>query len=274
LLELPETITIGKQMDQTLKGKTILCVLPPTKPHKFTWFGGDPANYDARMRGARVVSGQGFGSNAELALDNGLFLSFSDGASPRLYDSVSDAPKNYQLLIEFSDGSVLAVSVAMYGGIVLHDSAYDNPYYQKSHDSLSPFSDAFPAHFRAVLAESKPTLSAKAFLATEQRFPGIGNGVLQDILLNAQIHPKRKITAMDEIERERLLDAVVSTLREMTDQGGRDTEKDLFGNPGGYRTKLSKNTLPFGCPACGAPIVKEAYMGGAVYYCPACQPLK
>ena len=79
---------------------------------------------------------------------------------------------------------------------------------------------------------------------------------------------------MDETERERLLDAVVSTLRDMTNQGGRDTEKDLFGNPGGYRTKLSKNTLPFGCPACGAPIVKEAYMGGAVYYCPACQPIK
>ena len=93
MLELPETITIGKQMDQSLKGKTILRVLPPTKPHKFTWFGGDPADYDARMRGSRVVSGQGFGSNAELALDNGLFLSFSDGASPRLYDSVSDAPK-------------------------------------------------------------------------------------------------------------------------------------------------------------------------------------
>ncbi len=273
MLELPETITIGKQMDAALAGKTILRVLPPTKPHKFTWFGGDPADYDARMKQSRVRSGEGFGSNAELALDNGLLLSFSDGASPRLYASAADAPKDYQLLVEFSDGTALAVSVAMYGGIVLHDETYDNPYYQKSRAAVSPFSEGFPAHFKRTLFESKPTLSAKAFLATEQRFPGLGNGVLQDILLNAGVHPKRKVITLDKPAQARLLSCVVSTLQEMTDRGGRDTEKDLFGTPGGYRTKLSKNTLPTGCPHCGGPIVKEAYMGGAVYYCPACQPL-
>ena len=55
--------------------------------------------------------------------------------------------------------------------------------------------------------------------------------------------------------------------------GGRDTEKDLFGNPGGYQTRMSKRTLAGGCPACGGPITKEAYLGGAVYYCPRCQGL-
>ncbi|NLI53165.1 MAG: endonuclease VIII [Clostridiales bacterium] len=273
MLELPETITIGTQIKKTLSGKTVLRVLPPTKPHKFTWFGGDPADFDSRMRGSRVVAGNGFGSNAEFVLDNGLFLNFSDGASPRLYESVAATPKDYQLLIEFSDGAALAVSVAMYGGIVLHDSAYDNPYYTASRSAVSPLSGDFAAHFERIFSESKPTLSAKAFLATEQRFPGLGNGALQDILLNAGIHPKRKIGTLSEAERARLLDAVISTLQEMTARGGRDTEKDLFGKPGGYRTKLSKNTLATGCPHCGGPIVKEAYMGGAVYFCPACQPL-
>jgi formamidopyrimidine-DNA glycosylase len=59
----------------------------------------------------------------------------------------------------------------------------------------------------------------------------------------------------------------------MTEHGGRDTEKDLFGHPGGYRVKLSKNTLDSGCPECGGQLVKEAYLGGAVYYCPSCQRL-
>jgi formamidopyrimidine-DNA glycosylase len=27
------------------------------------------------------------------------------------------------------------------------------------------------------------------------------------------------------------------------------------------------------CPKCGGTIVKEAYLGGAVYYCPVCQKL-
>jgi formamidopyrimidine-DNA glycosylase len=43
-------------------------------------------------------------------------------------------------------------------------------------------------------------LSAKAFLATEQRIPGLGNGVLQDILFTAGIHPKRKMAAISEEE--------------------------------------------------------------------------
>ena len=59
----------------------------------------------------------------------------------------------------------------------------------------------------------------------------------------------------------------------MTSMGGRDTENDLFGQLGGYKTILSKNTLKNPCPNCGNAIVKEAYLGGAVYYCPVCQTL-
>ena len=273
MLELPETITIGSQMQQSLINKTVRIVFPPTKPHKLTWFAGDPADYYARLVNARVIGGEGFGSNVQIAFDNGLLLSFSDGAFPRLYQSMAEIPADYQLCIEFTDSAALAVSVAMYGGIVLHDSDYDNPYYVKSRQSVSPLNEAFAAYFKTTFSESKPSLSAKAFLATEQRFPGLGNGVLQDILLNAGIHPRRKIATLSKVDQEALLASCVDTLQKMTKQGGRDTEKDLFGNAGGYRTLLSKNTLPYGCPKCGGAIVKEAYLGGAVYYCPNCQPL-
>jgi formamidopyrimidine-DNA glycosylase len=59
----------------------------------------------------------------------------------------------------------------------------------------------------------------------------------------------------------------------MIEQGGRDIEKDLFGNPGSYITKLSKNTANKPCKICGTTIIKEAYMGGSIYYCPKCQKL-
>ncbi len=134
------------------------------------------------------------------------------------------------------------------------------------------FSPEFETHFQAVRRESKPILSVKAFLATEQRFPGIGNGVLQDILFEAGIPPKRKVGTFTEAEWDRLLHTTGSVLRKMWEKGGRDTEKDLFGSPGGYRTKLSKITYRSGCPVCGGPITKEAYLGGSVYYCPVCQP--
>lgn len=272
MMELPEAITIAKEMSDTVVGKRICRVFPPTKAHKFCWYAGDPAEYDAAVSGSTIRSAEGFGIFAEMTFDNGRRLCFNDGVNARLINR-ADAPKNYQLLMEFDDGTALIFTVAMYGGIILHDGSYDNEYYLKSRTAISPFSDAFEPYYRKLMAESKPTLSAKAFLATEQRFPGIGNGVLQDILFDARIHPKRKIGTFSAEERDHLLTCIVSVLHDMTEYGGRDTEKDLFGCPGGYRVKLSKNTFASVCPRCGGQIVKEAYLGGAVYYCPSCQPL-
>ena len=129
----------------------------------------------------------------------------------------------------------LAFTVAMYGSILLHNGDLENEYYQKSREGISPFTEDFPGYFWDRAKESSPGLSAKAFLATEQRFPGIGNGTLQDILFAAGIHPKRKMGTMSQEELGRLLECTKDILREMTAQGGRDTEKDLFGSPGGYQ---------------------------------------
>lgn len=272
MLEFPETTTIAKQINNNVVGKRIRRVFPPTKAHKFCWYAGDPADYDEKMCGSSFQTAEGFGIYVEMTLDNRKRLCFNDGANARLIDCAK-VPKNYQLLVEFDDEAVLVFTVTMYGSIILHDGAYDNEYYLKSRAAVSPLSNKFEPYYRKLLAESKPTLSAKAFLATEQRFPGIGNGALQDILFAARIHPKRKIGSFGGSDQDRLLSCIVSVLNDMTRRGGRDTEKDLFGRPGGYRTKMSKNTLASGCPRCGGQLVKEAYLGGAIYYCPLCQPL-
>lgn len=270
MLEYPEAITLGKQLN-SLTGRRVQRVRPPTKTHQFCWFAGDPSTYDGKLRGAVLHAANGFGFFVDMLFSNGARLCVNDGINVRLMQT-ENAPKDYQLLMEFDDGSALVFTVAMYGGIILYDGSYDNEYYRKSRAAVSPFSDEFTSQYRMLLNESKPTLSAKAFLATEQRFPGIGNGVLQDILFAAGIHPKRKIGTFTEAEKNRLLTSIVSVLAEMTERGGRDTEKDLFGKPGGYPTKMSRHAPASGCPRCGHEIVKEAYLGGAVYYCPQCQP--
>lgn len=274
MLELPEALNMGKQLRETVVGKTVSQVLPPTKAHKFCWYNGDPADYHKLIAGRRIVSAEGFGIFAELTFDNGQKLCFNDGVNVRFKPGDSTAPRDYQLAIHLGESGVLSFTVAMYGGIILHDGSYDNEYYIKSQKALSPFSSDFEEYYRVTFAGSKPTLSAKAFLATEQRFPGIGNGVLQDILFDAGLHPKRKISTLENIEKDEILGSVRSVLGKMIELGGRDTEKDLFGEPGGYITKMSKNTLAAGCPVCGGAITKEAYLGGSVYYCPNCQPMR
>lgn len=272
MLELPEVIHIAGQLDDQVTGKKVSRVLPPSKPHKFCWFNGEPEEYEKMIEGISVEGAEGFGIFVEIKFSNGCKLCFNDGVNVRLVEE-GTFPKAYQLAIVFEDGQALIFTVAMYGGIILHQGDYDNEYYQKSQDALSPFSSEFRAYYDDLMATSKQNLSAKAFLATEQRFPGIGNGVLQDILLEAGIHPKRKLSTLDDKDKERLFSSILSVIQEMIDQGGRDTEKDLFGNPGGYKTRLSKNTYKSGCPHCKGEVVKAAYLGGSVYFCPKCQPL-
>lgn len=271
MLEFPEVLTLSSQLSKEVCGKTVQEVLPPVKRHKFCWYEGDPADYGSRLNGARVLSSYGFGIYAALGFDNGCELCWNDGVNVRLADS-SALPGTYQLAITFSDGSALVFTVAMYGGIILHSGNYENEYYLKSLNSISPLSPEFPTYFQKTFSKSKPGLSVKAFLATEQRFPGIGNGVLQDILFQSGLHPKRKLSTLSEQEQTKLCRNITAVLTEMTECGGRDTEKDLYGKAGGYRTKMSKLSYSAPCPVCGGTIKKEAYLGGSVYYCPHCQP--
>jgi formamidopyrimidine-DNA glycosylase len=274
MLEIPETATIGAQAAEMLAGKTVLDVIPATSPHKFAWYNGDPENYPELFVGRTVTGAAGHGAFVTIRFDKDTHLTVGDGTDLKYGWPEEPRPAKHQLLIEFADGSFLAFTVAMYGAIYAYEGEFDNPYCRGSLEKPLPLEAGFDrAYFDALRAAAKPNLSAKAFLATEQRIPGLGNGTLQDILFRAKIHPGRKIATLSGVQWTTLFDLVKTTLSEMTDLGGRDTEKDFFGTYGAYRTILSKNTWKDPCPVCGGAIVKEACLGGAVYYCPTCQPL-
>lgn len=275
MIELPESRTWGLQADKQLAGRTITAVFNATQPHKFTWYSGDPLAYPALLVGRAFLSACGYGAFVDFCLDKDVHITVGDGTNVRYLEPGSDVPTNYQLLICLDNEAMLVFTVAMYGGIHAYAGVLESTYFQGAVTKPSPLDEAFDAaYFGGLFDEAKKNLSAKAFLATEQRIPGLGNGVVQDILFQARIHPKRKLASIAVEEREQLFHAVKTTLAEMTTRGGRDTEKDLFGNAGRYRTILSRNTYADPCPICGGGIVKEAYLGGAVYYCPCCQPLK
>ena len=274
MLELPESTTISRQASSMLTGRTIAEVIPATHPHKFTFYNGDPLAYPSLLTGRKIETVKGYGAFVDLITDQNTHLLIGDGTIMRYYPPEEKRPAKYQQLLVLDDGSFLVFTVAMYGGIFAFQGEYDNPYYQGSIHKLSPLDLHFDeVYFEKMIRNSKKTLSAKALLATEQRIPGLGNGVVQDILFKPSIPPKRKISTLNELEKSDLLYSIKGTLSRMIEQGGRDTEKDFWGNWGGYRVVLSKNTYTKPCPRCGHKIMREAYLGGTVYYCPQCQPL-
>jgi formamidopyrimidine-DNA glycosylase len=275
MIEIPEAIVVARQLEEAIQGKTISHVIAGASPHKFAFYYEDPAAYDKLLKGKKVKRCYPQAGRIEVELEDA-FLSFFDGVNLRILGKEDKLPVKHQLLIEFTDETKLFATIAMYGG--LHAFPFgameDNMYFNASRTAISPLSDEFSyEYFTSLFDEVSLKMSAKAFLATKQRIPGLGNGVLQDILLNAKIHPKRKMNTLTETERRDMFDSIKSTLSEMVKHGGRDTEKDLYGNVGGYMTKLSKNRLQAGCCICGGEIKKEAYMGGSIYYCINCQPL-
>jgi formamidopyrimidine-DNA glycosylase len=178
------------------------------------------------------------------------------------------------LCLEFEDGSSFTGTIQMYGGLYVYPSgtAVTNKYYLVARERPSPLSAGFDqGYFEKLFDDNSVKLSLKAFLATGQRIPGLGNGVLQDILFHSGMHPKKKVSSISVKDKKDLLASIKTILKEMVARGGRDTERDLFGNLGGYVTILSKNTAGKPCPVCGKPIVKEAYLGGSIYYCKVCQ---
>lgn len=146
-------------------------------------------------------------------------------------------------------------------------------YYVSSSTKPNPLDGEFTyEYFRGLYPEGKK-ISAKAFLATEQRIPGLGNGVLQDILWDAGIDPRYNMQNATDEEFHAIYDSILKIIRKMCEEGGRDVERDIFGNPGGYISQLSKNSWGEPCMKCGTPISKATYMGGTVYFCEKCQKL-
>ena len=272
MIEIPESNTISRQAETILAGKRIAKVVQATSPHKFTWYNGDPLLYPDILVGREIEGVRGHGAYLDILCDEDVKISIGDGTNLKYYPSIESHPVKHQLLIEFDDKSFMAFTVSMYGAIYAYKGEMDNFYHRNSLNSISPLTDKFDRqYFDNIFSSAKKDMSVKALLATEQRIPGLGNGVLQDILFKAGLHPKRKISTISDFERGDLFHCLKVTLQSMTDKGGRDTEKDFYGNFGGYKCLLSKNTYKLPCPNCGGEIVKEAYLGGTIYYCPSCQ---
>lgn len=69
MIELPEAINLAKQINENLKGKKVVRVLPPTKVHKFCWFSEETELYSEVLEGKAIVGAEGFGIYVEMSFD-------------------------------------------------------------------------------------------------------------------------------------------------------------------------------------------------------------
>jgi formamidopyrimidine-DNA glycosylase len=275
MIELPEALVIARQMSDALKGKRIVSAVRGNAPHKFAFYSRSPEEYAAILAGKTMGEATGHGSAILAAVEPDYVLGLGVGGERILFHrDESTLPKKHQLLLHFEDGTYLTVTVQGWGAAwLLHRSEVaDHPHLGKQ--GVSPLSNAFTwKYFRGLfeMLEVGDSRSAKYFVISDPGIWGVGNGCLQDILFRARIHPRRKVTDVLDREKRTLYDAIFETLRQAVELGGRDTERDLYGNRGGYVSILSSKTKGQPCPVCGTLIEKIQYLGGSCYLCPSCQ---
>ena len=126
----------------------------------------------------------------------------------------------------------------MYGGLwaVLKDRFSHVDIWLQKHiiesrlfpDLLS--SDFTLEYFINLLNNIEINESIKSALATKNRIPGLGNGVLQDILYEAKLNPRRKLSTLTIDDKVNLFNSIKETLKSMVKNGGRDLETDIYNN--------------------------------------------
>ena len=70
MIEIPEAIHFSKQFNKIIQGKIIKKVITANTPHKFTWFFGEPDNYQKMLENKKIGKTKSYGGYVETNIDN------------------------------------------------------------------------------------------------------------------------------------------------------------------------------------------------------------
>ncbi|MGD8239538.1 MAG: hypothetical protein PVH68_13345, partial [Armatimonadota bacterium] len=213
MIELPEVVTLARQITDELKGARIASCERGNSPHKWAWYSGEPGEYERIAVGKRVGAATTVWSRVVMPLEPGYVMAIGDGGGKvLLHADESTLPKKRHLMLGFEDGRFLTVAIQGWGGMWL----LTEDELERFDESvpISPISDGFTYEcFKRLLAEDAASgkRSVKAFMASRPRISGVGNGYVQDICFGARLHPRRDIADLTGRERQRWYHAIRRT---------------------------------------------------------------
>ncbi|MDN6677012.1 bifunctional DNA-formamidopyrimidine glycosylase/DNA-(apurinic or apyrimidinic site) lyase [Corynebacterium variabile] len=142
------------------------------------------------------------------------------------------------------------------------------------HIAVDPLDAAFDAAHTARVIRKKRS-EIKRVLLDQTVVSGIGNIYADEALWAAQVHPRKKATAMRQTDVMSLLDAATEVMTRALAAGGTSFD-DLYVNVNGASGYFSRSLNVYGregepCPRCGTPVVREQWTNRSSHFCPECQ---
>ncbi|MBN1413136.1 MAG: hypothetical protein JW969_20015 [Spirochaetales bacterium] len=277
MFELPEYISLANQINDTLTGKKITRGVLGNSPHKFVWYNRTHEEFEKLTRGKTLGKANVKGRWLFVPVEPGYILVLGECGGKMLFHKAGTMiPGKYHLILSFDDGSGFSVTTQMWGAMELYKQGEEQKRQYIKDMRITPVEKTFTAaYFESLIKEviKKEKKSVKGILTQDQIIPGLGNAIAQDIMFKARLHPRYSLADLDKKQKTALYQSIKDTVREVIKKGGRYDEYDLFNRKGKYIRLMDKNTMGKPCPQCGTKIEKIQYLGGACYFCPACQKI-
>lgn len=275
MFEIPECMTLSRQMAEGLLRKRIVKGALGNSPHRFVWYNRKPEEFAALVASKTVGEAYCRGKWIFIPVLPGYVIVFGEcGGRILLHADESQLPEKYHLSLHFQDGSAFSATTQMWGAMELYESGKELERQYIKGMRPTPTDTGFTLEqLEGLIGDcvKEGNRSVKGLLTQDQLIPGLGNSIAQDIMFKAKLSPKHPLADLEKGQIKDLYEAIVGTVTEAARMGGRNDEIDLYGNPGKYRRIMDKDSVGKPCPYCGTRIVKITYLGGACYYCPGCQ---
>jgi len=275
MFELPEFVTLAKQINETLTGKTVSNGSLGNVSHKFVWYNRSAEEFERLTTGKLIGKARAKGKWLFISLEPGYVLLLGECGGKVLYHPAgSNVPKKYHLRLTFDDGSFFTATTQMWGAMELYETGKEQERKYVKGMRATPIEPEFTFEYFSHLIDcllEREKRSVKGLLTQDQLVPGLGNALAQDILFRARLHPKHPLDELNKGQRRKLYSAILKTVREATAKGGRCDEYDLYNQPGKYRRLMDNKAVGHPCPECSGKVEAMQYLGGMCYFCPRCQ---
>jgi formamidopyrimidine-DNA glycosylase len=273
--ELAEVEFFRKRWHQAALGERVVAVLAHDKKKLMREI--DFPAFRRALVGAKFESSHAAAKQMLFRFGRDVWLGIHLGMSGELTVAPRDhAPGKHDHLVLVTEGHALVFNdPRMFGSVDFHIGKEPPHWWSKIAPAI--LSKEFTVAAVAQFLKRRARSPIKAVLLMQERFPGVGNWMADEILWRAAIHPARLAGSLTAVEVKTLWRECRTVCREALDAiagRGEQLPKDL--NVGIPRTWLFKHRWRPGgkCPKTGKPLAHATIGGRTTCWSPARQKLK
>jgi formamidopyrimidine-DNA glycosylase len=201
--ELAEVEFFRRRWQQAAAGKTVRMVLLHERARIFR--GTAPAEIVHRLAGARFEGSSAAAKQMLFRFRDGCWLGIHLGMSGELRAEPADySPRKHDHLVLVTSGPQLVFSdPRMFGRVQFHVGTKAPAWWTEIAPAI--LSPKFTVSAVADFLRRRARAPIKAVLLMQERFPGVGNWMADEILWRAAIHPRRAAGSLTIAGRGRKL---------------------------------------------------------------------